>query len=217
MVHYSGIKTTTKLLFSVETHDSTGKRVQLYRFNCEMYFDFANVYSNDTHHSIYPSYNIGQNHALFFFFFFFLLHNSISSMTGAAQQAMRRTMEIYSKTTRFALACNASDKIIEPIQSRCAVLRYSRLSDSQILKRLLEICEAEGVEHTDDGLEAIIYTSQGDMRQVGCQVEADIIHGGPIKTERLISHNMWIQLLVSVDEVSPPEKIIMRDQQFWVL
>ena len=80
---------------------------------------------------------------------------------------MRRTMEIYSKTTRFALACNASDKIIEPIQSRCAVLRYSKLTDKQLLKRLMEVCEAEDVEHTDDGLEAIIYTSQGDMRQVG--------------------------------------------------
>ena len=53
------------------------------------------------------------------------------SMTEGAQQAMRRTMEIYSSTTRFALACNQSEKIIEPIQSRCAVLRYSKLTDQQ--------------------------------------------------------------------------------------
>ncbi len=66
-------------------------------------------------------------------------------MTEAAQQALRRTMEIYSATTRFALACNSSEKIIEPIQSRCAILRYTRLSDAQILKRLVEICEAEKV------------------------------------------------------------------------
>lgn len=93
-------------------------------------------------------------------------------MTAGAQQALRRTMEIYSKTTRFALACNASDKIIEPIQSRCAVLRYSKLTDSQLLKRLLEICEAESITYDDNGLEAIIYTSQGDMRQVS--IKADL-------------------------------------------
>lgn len=71
----------------------------------------------------------------------------LNSMTGGAQQALRRTMEIYSNTTRFALACNQSNKIIEPIQSRCAVLRYAKLTDSQILKRLIEICDAENVSY----------------------------------------------------------------------
>lgn len=66
-------------------------------------------------------------------------------MTGGAQQALRRTMEIYSNTTRFVLACNQSNKIIEPIQSRCAILRYSALSSEQILKRLDEICAKEQV------------------------------------------------------------------------
>lgn len=87
-------------------------------------------------------------------------------MTDGAQQALRRIMEIYSKTTRFALACNASDKIIEPIQSRCAVLRYSKLTDGQILARLQEVVEKEGLSVSDDGLEAVIFTAQGDMRQV---------------------------------------------------
>jgi replication factor C subunit 2/4 len=54
-------------------------------------------------------------------------------------------MEIYSNTTRFALACNMSNKIIEPIQSRCAILRYSKLKDAEVMKRLKEICEMESV------------------------------------------------------------------------
>ncbi|XP_062503553.1 replication factor C subunit 2-like [Corticium candelabrum] len=94
-----------------------------------------------------------------------IILDEADSMTDGAQQALRRTMEIYSKSTRFALACNQSEKIIEAIQSRCAVLRYSRLSDGQILTRLLEVCEKENVVKTDDGLEAIIFTAQGDMRQ----------------------------------------------------
>lgn len=69
----------------------------------------------------------------------------VHSMTGGAQQALRRTMEIFSNTTRFCLACNMSNKIIEPIQSRCAILRYAKLRDQEILKRLLEICVMEKV------------------------------------------------------------------------
>ena len=86
------------------------------------------------------------------------------SMTAAAQQAMRRIMEIYSSSTRFALACNDSSKIIEPIQSRCALVRYKRLTDKQLAERLVIISEMEKVVRTDDGLESIVYTSDGDMR-----------------------------------------------------
>uniref|UniRef100_A0A3Q3DXP1 Replication factor C (activator 1) 2 n=1 Tax=Hippocampus comes TaxID=109280 RepID=A0A3Q3DXP1_HIPCM len=94
-----------------------------------------------------------------------IILDEADSMTDGAQQALRRIMEIYSKTTRFALACNASDKIIEAIQSRCAVLRYSKLSDGQILARLQDVVARERLSVSDDGLEAIIFTAQGDMRQ----------------------------------------------------
>jgi len=66
-------------------------------------------------------------------------------MTDGAQQALRRTMELWSNTTRFALACNNSDKIIEAIQSRCAMLRYGKLSDQEIMTQMLKVCKSEGV------------------------------------------------------------------------
>lgn len=70
-------------------------------------------------------------------------------MTDGAQQALRRTMEIYSHTTRFALACNNTEEIIEPIQSRCAMLRYGKLTDAQIMAKVLEVCKKEYViSHT---------------------------------------------------------------------
>jgi replication factor C subunit 2/4 len=94
-----------------------------------------------------------------------VLLDEADSMTAGAQQALRRTMEIYSNTTRFALACNLSSKIIEPIQSRCAIVRFSRLSDSEILDRLLRVVEAEKVPYVPEGLEAVVFTADGDMRQ----------------------------------------------------
>eukprot|EP01087_Luapelamoeba_hula_P021667 TRINITY_DN7615_c1_g1_i2.p1 TRINITY_DN7615_c1_g1~~TRINITY_DN7615_c1_g1_i2.p1 ORF type:complete len:409 (-),score=113.89 TRINITY_DN7615_c1_g1_i2:12-1238(-) len=95
-----------------------------------------------------------------------IILDEADSMTAAAQQALRRTIEIYSSTTRFALACNNSSHIIEPIQSRCAILRYSRLSDEQVVKRIQEVIKAEGnFAHTPEGIEAVVFTAEGDMRQ----------------------------------------------------
>jgi len=94
-----------------------------------------------------------------------IILDEADSMTEGAQQALRRTMENFSKTTRFALACNTSDKIIEPIQSRCAVIRFGKLSDAQVLAKIIDICRKENVSYSEDGLEALVYTAQGDMRQ----------------------------------------------------
>ncbi|KAJ2081124.1 replication factor C subunit 4 [Coemansia sp. RSA 988] len=94
-----------------------------------------------------------------------IILDEADSMTPGAQQALRRTMEIYSNTTRFALACNLSNKIIEPIQSRCAILRFGALSKEQVLHRLVEICRAEDLKYTPEGLEAVAFSADGDMRQ----------------------------------------------------
>lgn len=111
-----------------------------------------------------------------------IILDEADSMTAGAQQALRRTMEIYSNTTRFALACNQSNKIIEPIQSRCAILRYARLSEAQLLKRLLQLCEAEKVKYSEDGLAALIFSAEGDMRQAinnlqSCVAGFDFVNG----------------------------------------
>ncbi|OII71640.1 replication factor C subunit 2 [Cryptosporidium andersoni] len=90
--------------------------------------------------------------------------DEVDSMTDTAQQALRRLMEVYSDSTRFALACNQSTKIIEPIQSRCAIIRYSKLSDEQIRERLFDIIKFENIPYIDSGIETLIFTADGDMR-----------------------------------------------------
>jgi replication factor C subunit 2/4 len=114
-----------------------------------------------------------------------IILDEADSMTEGAQQAMRRTMEIYSSTTRFALACNMSEKIIEPIQSRCAVLRYSKLTDEQVTKRVQDVLHAEGASFNDGGLEALVFTAEGDMRQALNNAQATLAGFGFISSENV--------------------------------
>lgn len=93
-----------------------------------------------------------------------VLLDEADSMTPAAQQALRRTMELHSNTTRFALACNLSSKIIEPIQSRCVVVRFQRLIPEEVASRLRFVLDKEKVEYDQSGIDAAVFTADGDMR-----------------------------------------------------
>jgi len=87
------------------------------------------------------------------------------SLTHDAQHALRRTMERYVSSCRFCLICNYSSKIIEPIQSRCAVFRFPRLDEKHVVQRIRYIASQEGVELSEDGIQAILYVSAGDLRK----------------------------------------------------
>jgi replication factor C small subunit len=94
-----------------------------------------------------------------------ILLDEADNMTADAQQALRRLMELYTASTRFILAANYPSKIIEPIQSRCAVFRFTPLSKEDVVGRLKYIAEKENVKYTDDALETIYDLSEGDMRK----------------------------------------------------
>ncbi|MGB0652751.1 MAG: replication factor C small subunit [Thermoplasmatota archaeon] len=108
------------------------------------------------------------------------------ALTHDAQSALRRTMEKYTATTRFVLSCNYSSKIIDPIQSRCAVFRFRPLSTDQVKKFVRRIAKEEGVEVTQDGVDALVFVAKGDLRKtvntlqvaaaLGETVDADAIY-----------------------------------------
>jgi replication factor C small subunit len=87
------------------------------------------------------------------------------ALTTDAQQALRRTMEKYTKTCRFILSCNYSSKIIEPIQSRCVVYRFKPLNPKFIEKQLEYVAKTEKLDIDDKSIQAINYASQGDLRK----------------------------------------------------
>ncbi len=85
-------------------------------------------------------------------------------MTGAAQTALRRIMETSSRTSRFILICNYSSKIIEPIQSRCAIFRFSKLDKNAMVEHLKKIAQNEELQLLEEAAERIVEYSEGDLR-----------------------------------------------------
>jgi len=88
------------------------------------------------------------------------------ALTSDAQQALRRTMERYSENTRFILSCNYSSKIIDPIQSRCAVFRFTRLDEDDVKEYIKRIAENEEFKITEGAVDAILRVAGGDLRRV---------------------------------------------------
>src|SRR6266700_4842202 len=94
-----------------------------------------------------------------------LVLDEADNMTSDAQSALRRTMEKYSETCRFILCCNYSGRIIEPIQSRCALFRFAPLPDEKIVENLHRIAKNEGLKFTESGLKSIVDVAEGDLRK----------------------------------------------------
>ena len=119
------------------------------------------------------------------------------ALTNDAQGALRRIMEQYAETCRFILSCNYSSKIIEPIQSRCAVFRFRPLSDADVNAQVHHVAGLEGVTLEEDAGDALTRISQGDLRKAltALQVSAAI--------------NMHItrDLIYETSATAPPEAL----------
>jgi replication factor C small subunit len=88
------------------------------------------------------------------------------ALTPEAQHALRRTMERYSATTRFVFSANYASKIIEPIQSRCVVLRFNLLNEEDVRGYAKRVADGEGLEIDEKTMEALIYVCEGDLRKL---------------------------------------------------
>ena len=108
------------------------------------------------------------------------------ALTSDAQAALRRTMEKYSNICRFILSCNYSSKIIDPIQSRCAVFRFKPLTADDVREFLQMIVTKENVEIDDDAMTGLVHVARGDMRRavnslqvaasLGKRIDLDLVY-----------------------------------------
>ncbi|PSR77892.1 hypothetical protein PHLCEN_2v7672 [Hermanssonia centrifuga] len=109
--------------------------------------------------------NFAETRTLFSQGFKLIILDEADMMTTAAQAALRRVIEQYTKNVRFCIICNYVNKIVPAIQSRCTRFRFSPLPMPEVEKRLNIVIETEGVKLTEDGRKALLKLSKGDMRR----------------------------------------------------
>jgi len=125
-----------------------------------------------------------------------VVHNC-DALTREAQQALRRTMENYTQTTRFILSCNYSSKIIDPIQSRCTIFRFKPLEKEELFDIVDKIVKTEGLNIDDKAKEAVFEVSNGDCRR------AENI----LQSCAAVSDKITEELVFSLASVAKPKEI----------
>jgi replication factor C small subunit len=125
-------------------------------------------------------------------------------MTATAQTALRRIMETSSRTCRFILICNYSGKIIEPIQSRCAIFRFSMLAKTDVVKHLESISEKEDIVLLPDAAEVIVEYSGGDLRRA-----INALHTAAVYAKGAVDVNTVLRI---IGEVSPKQIQLMLSE-----
>jgi replication factor C small subunit len=93
-----------------------------------------------------------------------IILDEADEMTPEAQTALRRIIEDSARTTRFIIICNYLSQIIEPIQSRCVVFRFTRLPKEEVIDHLQTICEKEKVKYEEKAIAQIFDATRGDLR-----------------------------------------------------
>ncbi len=119
------------------------------------------------------------------------------ALTKEAQQALRRTMENYTRTCRFILSCNYSSKIIEPIQSRCAIFRFRLLAKKDIIEIIENIAKSESLKIDEKTKEALYNVSNGDCRKME----------NIMQSSAAISNKITEELIYSIASVARPKEI----------
>ena len=119
------------------------------------------------------------------------------ALTKEAQQALRRTMENYTRTCRFILSCNYSSKIIEPIQSRCAIFRFKFLIKKDIIEIIESIVKSESLKMNDEAKEALYEISNGDCRRME----------NILQSCAALSNEITEELIYSMASVARPKEI----------
>lgn len=109
--------------------------------------------------------------------------DEVDCMTVQAQMALRRLMDRCGNA-RFFLVCNQINKIVQAVRSRCMQFRYALIPHRDVVSRLRDICEMEGLDGcSEDTLATIAHICEGDLRRAVNILQASVNHNGQARAD----------------------------------
>ena len=131
-------------------------------------------------------------------------------LTIQAQASLRNVIETFSKSTRFILTCNYVERIIDPLQSRCQVLKIVPPSKGEVARHINKILFDEGVQHNTDHLKDLVNQYYPDVRKMlnVCQMSTKD-HELELDKQTLVSSNY----IGKVIELLPNKKSFKQIRQ----
>jgi replication factor C small subunit len=115
-------------------------------------------------------------------------------LTQESQTALRNILESFSRNTRFILTCNYLQKIIDPIQSRCILIKFNDIKKEDVINRLEYICKTENIPYEKVALEKIVEYTGTDIRSSINKLEEfkDGVFLDRIKKESKVAEEVFV-------------------------
>ena len=134
-------------------------------------------------------------------------------LTIQAQASLRNVIETFSKSTRFILTCNYVERIIDPLQSRCQVLKIVPPSKGEVAKHLFKVLSKEVIQHSNDDLKNIVNQYYPDVRKMlnVCQMNIKITDNQGIPSFDLVLDK---QTLVSSNYIDKVIELLPSKKSF---
>lgn len=126
------------------------------------------------------------------------------SILESAQKALRAVIEEFSLNTRFIFTCNYIERIIEPLQSRCEVVKIVPPSKPAIAGHLANICDEEEIKYEIGDIVKIVQKNYPDIRKMLNSIQSSIVDNNLVLNERIaVSSTYMDEVLVELKKPKP--------------
>ena len=132
-------------------------------------------------------------------------------LTIQAQASLRNVIESFSRTTRFIMTCNFVERIIDPLQSRCQVLKIVPPSKKEVAIHLASVMASEGTTYEMEDLKIIVNQYYPDLRKCLNVIQLSTQDQKlSIDKSVLVSSNYMVQVLKELSNAKPNWKNIRQ-------